>query len=62
MTLDREERMGNQENRCVNSCFYSYQRFSHMNEVNGSFSILLTRKPRLHASVKKKNHGLQAQL
>ena len=34
-------------------CYHSYQRFCHTNEANGSFSNLLTHKPRLHAALSK---------
>ena len=33
--------------------FRSYQRFYHINEAKGSFSIVLTLKPRLHGAVNK---------
>ena len=33
----------------TNSCYCSYQRFWHMSEANGSFTIVLTHVPHLHA-------------
>ena len=37
--------------RCYSSsCYYSYQRFWHVNEAYGSFSIVFTHKPRLNAA------------
>ena len=36
-----------------NSCYRSYQRFRHINETNGSFSIVLTHKPRPHVASNK---------
>ena len=36
-----------------NSSYRSYQRFKHINEAKGSFSIVLTLKPRLHVAVNK---------
>ena len=37
----------------LNSCYRSYQRFRHTNETNGSFSIVLTHKPRPHVTANK---------
>ena len=36
-----------------NSSYRSYQRFEHANKATGSFSIVLTHKPRLHVTVNK---------
>jgi len=36
-----------------NSSYCSYQRVQHINEPKGSFSIVLTLKPRLHVAVNK---------
>ena len=36
-----------------NSSYRSYQRFEHINEAKGSFSIVLTQKPSLHVAVNK---------
>ena len=33
-----------------NGCYYSDQRFWHVNEAYGLFSIVLTHKPRLNAA------------
>ena len=38
-----------------NGCYYSYQRFWHVNEAYGSFSIVLTNKPRLNAARDKRS-------
>ena len=38
-----------------NGCYYSYQRFWHVNEAYGPFSIVLTNKPRLNAAWDKRS-------
>ena len=34
---------------CLNSCYYSYQRFDMQTRRKGQFCFVLTRSPRLHA-------------
>ena len=37
----------------LNSCYYSYQRFWHTNEANGSLPMVLTPQPRLYAAANR---------
>ena len=46
---------GNGNYNIINSSYRSYQRFSHINEANGSHSTLLTLKPCLHVAVSKED-------
>ena len=39
----------------INSCHFSYGRFTHIKEANGSFSIVLTNQSRLHVAINKRS-------